>query len=279
MLKTISIAISLFCIKTASAQYYFQDIVSGSNSSKNFLLLKANKIKSVTVSSIEPDGNETEGFGISQKVNANLNQLTTVTESSQTGIATLITNFNKVGFPEKLVDSSTNLTNIMNYWYDAEGRLLKLSSQSRDPEDTNKYTITEDHLFTYNSAGQLVSMLRIKDRFDTLLVKFIPAEKGLPGEEQWWKNNRKTENWFYYYDDKGQLTDVVRYNPKYKKMIPDYVFEYNEAGQIASQTVVQPGTSFFRLWMYEYDGRGLKKAETIFKKGKEQEGRIIYEYE
>lgn len=279
MLKTVSIVFSLFCIKTATAQYYFQDIVSGANSSKTFALLKKNNIKSVTVSSVEPDGNETEGFGISQKVNAAANQLITVTESGQTGISTLITYFNKAGFPEKLVDSSVNTVNTMAYQYDASGRLLKLSTQSRDPEDTNKYTITEDHLFTYSAAGQLVSMLRIKDRFDTLTVKFIAAEKGLPGEEQWWKKGRKTENWFYYYDDKGQLTDVVRYNPKYKKMIPDYVFEYNEAAQITSQTVVQPGTSFFRLWMYDYDERGLKKSETIFNKGKEQEGRILYEYE
>lgn len=279
MFKTVSIVFSLFCIKTATAQYYFQDIVSGANSSKIFALLKKANIKSVNVSSIESDGNETEGFGIGQKVNAPANQLTTVTESGQTGIATLVTSFGKAGFPEKLVDSSASTVNIVAYQYDASGRLLKLSSHSRAPEDTNKYTITEDHLFTYNAAGQLTGMLRIKDHSDTLTVKFIPAENGLPGEEQWWKNGRKTENWFYYYDDKNQLTDVVRYNPKYKKMIPDYVFEYNEAGQITSQTVVQPGTSFFRLWMYDYDERGLKKSETIFNKGKEQEGRILYQYE
>jgi hypothetical protein len=279
MIRYLYIAFFLLIVNGVEAQYYYQDIFGSATSRKNFLLLKENKIKKVEVSSIEADGNETEGFGISQTVNAAANKLTTVTKSTLTGLSTLTTKFNSAGYPEQLIDSSINTVNVVNYLYDKEGKLQKLSSYSRDPEDTNKYTVSEDHLFTYNNDGKLVSMLRIKDRIDTLLVRFILAEEGLPGEEQWWKNNRKIENWFYYYNEKGQLTDVVRYNKKYKQMIPDYVFEYNDAGQIKSQTVVQPGTSFFRLWMYEYNANGLKKAETIFNKGKEQEARILYDYE
>lgn len=279
MFKASCIFFSFLCVKSVTAQYYFQDIVSAANTSKTFSLLKTNNIKAVSVTSIESDGTETEDFGISQKVSASNNQLTTYTRSSQTGSSTLVTTFNRNNLPEKISDSSLNNVNSVTYQYDASGKLLKLSSQSRDPEDTNRYTIGEEHFFTYNATGQLVSMLRIKDHSDTLLVKFIAAEKGLPGEEQWWKNNRKTENWFYYYDDNGQLTDIVRYNNKYRKLIPDYVFEYNQEGQLSKQTVVQPGTSFFRLWLYDYDERGLKKSETIFNKGKEQEGRIVYEYE
>lgn len=268
----------LFC-KITFAQFYFQDIVTASNSGKNFQLLKKNQVKKVTVTSIEPDGNETEGFGIVQIVNVPGNLLTTVTTSAITGTAELNTFFNAAGFPVKIVDSGASTITNVNYSYDAAGHLLALSSSSHQPDDTNHYTIREDHLFNYSAEGKLTGMLKIKDKHDTLKVVFVPAENGLPGEEQWFKNNRKTETWFYYYDDKNNLTDIVRYNSTAKKMLPDYVYEYDAAGNLTQQTVVQAGTNFYRLWIYDYDEKGLKKSETIFNKGKEQEGRIIYTYE
>ncbi|CAN5682557.1 hypothetical protein BH10BAC3_BH10BAC3_29840 [soil metagenome] len=278
MIKPALFVIACFFCQMASAQYYFQDIVTAGNTSKNFRLLKTNKVKKATVTSIEPDGNETENFGIVQLVDASKAQLTTVTTASVTGSSNLVTKFNTKDLPVKITDSSANTVNNVTYNYDDAGRLLLLSSESHEPDDTNHYFIREDHQFVYNANGQLVKMLKIKDKYDTVSVVFVPAENGLPGEEQWFKKNRKIETWFYYYDDKNNLTDIVRFNATAQKMLPDYVFEYNTSGQMTQQTVVQPGTNFYRLWLYDYDDKGLKKSETIFKKGKEQEGRIIYEY-
>jgi len=279
MVKPALFVIACFCSKVIFGQFFFQDIVTAGNTSKNYLLLKTGKVKKATVTSIEPDGNETENFSIVQLVEAPKGQLTTITTSGMTGTSMLITNFNAKDLPVKITDSSTNTVNTVSYNYDAGGKLLLLSSQSHEPGDTNRYTIREDHQFTYNTAGQLVKMLKVKDQYDTLIVVFVPSENGLPGEEQWFKKNRKIETWYYYYDDKARLTDIVRFNTTAQKMLPDYVFEYNANGQLSQQTVVQPGTNFYRLWLYDYDDKGLKKSETIFNKGKEQEGRIIYSYE
>ena len=279
MLKPVLFVIACFCCQFGFSQYYFQDIVTAGNTSKNFALLKSNKVKKATVTSIEPDGNETENLGIVQLVDVPNAQLTTITTATVTGSSTLITKFNTKDLPVKITDSSANTVNNVSYTYDDAGRLLLLSSESHEPDDTNHYTIREDHQFIYNNAGQLTKMLKISNRFDTINVVFVPAENGLPGEERWFKKNRKIETWFYYYDDKNHLTDIVRYNATAQKMLPDYVFEYNEQGQMTQQTVVQPGTNFYRLWLYDYNEKGLKKSETIFKKGKEQEGRIIYNYE
>ena len=279
MHKPVLLLIACFLFKNSFAQYFFQDIVTAGSTSNNYQLLKKNKVKKVTVSSIEPDGSETENFGIVQMLDASKGMLTTVTNSGMTGTSTLVTNFNSNNLPEKITDSSTNTVNTVTYTYDNAGRLVLLSSNSHEPEDTNHYTMREDHRFMYDANGNLVKMLKIQNNYDTTMVVFVPAENGLPGEEKWYKKNRNIENWYYYYDDKKQLTDIVRYHPTAKKMLPDYVFEYNPDGQLSQQTVVQTGTNFYRLWLYDYDDKGLKKSETIFNKGKEQEGRILYAYE
>ncbi len=278
MIRPVLFVIACLYFHAGNAQFYFQDIVTAGNTSKNFRLLKNNRVKKATVTSIEPDGNETETFGITQIVDASKAQLTTLTTSSVTGTSTLVTKFNTNDLPVHITDSSANTVNTVHYEYDGAGRLLSVQSESHEPGDTNQYIIREDHHFSYNPSGQLTKMLKVRDKFDTITVVFKPAENGLPGEEQWFKKNRRTETWYYYYDDKKQLTDIVRFNATAQKMLPDYVFEYNENGQVSQQTVVQPGTNFYRVWLYDYDEKGLKKSETIFKKGKEQEGRIIYEY-
>ena len=56
------------------------------------------------------------------------------------------------------------------------------------------------------------SMLRIKDNTDTTVVHFKKDDKYNIIEEIWLKKNRVIEHYFYYYNDKSQLTDIVRYN-------------------------------------------------------------------
>jgi hypothetical protein len=279
MFRTALLILALLFCTHAFSQYYFQDIVTAANSGKNFITLKKNLVKKVSVTSIEPDGSETEGFGISQVIEASKNRVNTFSQSALTGNSASYTVFNVEGLPVKLVDSSTNTVNTVNYTYDKNGRLVLVSSNSHEPDDTNNYTIQEEHQFSYNSSGQPTGLLKITNRYDTLKVVFIPAENGLPGEEQWFKKGRNTETWYYYYDEANRLTDIVRYNATAQKMLPDYVFEYDDNGKLSQQTVVQAGTNFYRVWLYNYDEKGLKKSETIFNKGKQQEGRIIYSYE
>jgi antitoxin component YwqK of YwqJK toxin-antitoxin module len=278
MLKLVFASLSCFLLSSAHAQFYYQDIVGVQNTSKNFLRLKANKVKKVEATSIEPDGSETEDFGIKQELNSRRNILITQTRADIAGTSILTTYFNDNGFPVSFSDSSNNTVNDVRYTYDEKGRLQQLSTNSHEPGDTNNYFIKEDHLFYYDGKGQLVNMLKIKNKVDTMLVIFKPSENG-PLEEAWYYKGYKQETWYYYYDDKGRLTDIARYNPKAQKTLPDYIFEYDEDGDLSQQTVVMPITNFYRVWVYEYLENGLKKAESILKKGKEQEGRIVYSYD
>jgi len=278
MLKLAFASLACCIISMAHAQYYYQDIVGVQNTSKNFLRLKANKINKVVATSIEPDGSESEDFGIKQELNSRRNILVTETKADIAGTSILTTYFNDNGFPLSFNDSTNKTVNDVHYTYDDKGRLKQLSSNSHEPGDTNNYFIREDHIFYYDAKGQLINMLKIKNKVDTMLVIFKPSVNG-PLEEEWYYKGYKQETWYYYYDEKGRLTDIARYNPKAKKTLPDYIFEYDEDGDLSQQTVVMPITNFYRVWVYEYLENGLKKAESILKKGKEQEGRIIYSYE
>lgn len=263
----------------ASAQFYFQDIVNAERTSLQFQILKSKKIQRVSVSSIEPSGNATPNFGITQTIDAASNKLLTITKSDYTGSSRLDVRFNQANMPISTVDSLGNTVNTISYVYDNNNRLVKLSSSSQEVGDSGKYIIGEDHLFSYNTAGILTQMLKIKGRNDTTFVKFIADTNGKPAKEIWYKAGKKLETWYYYYDENNRLTDVVRYNELNKKMIPDYTFEYNEDNQLSQQILVTAGSNFYRLWLYEYNDNGLRAAETIFNKGKEQIGRILYSYQ
>ena len=275
-MKRFLIPAVIFFTHQAHAQYYYKDIVNAGISSQQFQLLKKNNIKKVTVTSLERDGEPTEGFLIDQRVDGRANKLAIFTKSDFTGASYLETVFNDAGQIISSLDTGNLTTTNTSYTY-TQNKLSSINSSSGETGEAA--TSTETHTYSYNAAGQPVQMLRIKNGTDTVLVKFIADENGKPGEEQWWKNGRKTETYFYYYDGRGNLTDIVRYNKIARRLLPDFTFEYNEAGQLYQQTVIQTGSNTYHIWRYTYDARGLKTGEVIFNKEKQPEGKVQYTYE
>ena len=64
------------------------------------------------------------------------------------------------------------------------------------------------------------------------------------------KNTKTGDTYYYYYDNKNRITDVVRMNQFNQKMLPDYIFEYNNAGLIAQMTTTEEGGSYNYLEIY-----------------------------
>ena len=62
-----------------------------------------------------------------------------------------------------------------------------------------------------------------------------------------------------------------------KKLIADYVFEYNDEGQINQMTTTEDGIDNFTVWKYDFENN-LKVKESIFDKNGILIGKIIYEY-
>jgi hypothetical protein len=263
-----------------SAQYYYQDILASEKANQNFAAYKAAGVKRVMATSFEKDGSETENFGIEQVLNERAQTLATITKSDFTGTHQMLTFFGPDGKILSVIDSGVNIVNKTTYQYTLLGKIAAIATVSFEPTDTNRYTVSEQRIYQWNIKGQLTNGLLIKNGVDTTAMVFsYDLGSAQPAMEKWYKRGQKTETWYYYYDEKGRLTDIVRYNERVQKMLPDYVFEYNADGKIEKQIIIQPGSNFYRNIVYEYNDKGLKAAESIFYKSMTQEGRVVFTYE
>jgi len=260
------------------AQYYFTDILSGADIQSHFSGLAKHKIKKITVNAYDANNEVVDDFILYQEVNANKKQLTTYSKTNLSDASILETLYNDKYFPLQVIDSSEGASTRTYYQYDSKGRLIQLASNSIQQEQAEN-KVTEKRIYYYSNTLTPDSMHRIKGSRDTMIVKFIPSENGLPGEEQWFKEGKKTETWYYYYDENNRLTDIVRFNAAARKMLPDYLFGYDEQGNMSSRITVQPGTGAFRIWQYQYDARGLKKEEQVRNRNRLVEGRMVYTYQ
>ena len=110
-------------------------------------------------------------------------------------------------------------------------------------------------------------------------VNFVYDEKGNVAEEIWVKNGKEFDRIFYYYDDLNQLTDIVRFNKKAGRLLPDYMFEYSEDGDVIQKIFVPVNSVDYQIWRYQYDEKGLKIREALFDRDKQLVGKIEYRYQ
>ena len=122
-------------------------------------------------------------------------------------------------------------------------------------------------------------MLRIMNTHDTTEIRFSLDEEGNVIDERSYKKGVEGETTYFYYDEKNRLTDIVRYNKKLSKLIPDYLFEYD-----LNNRVIQKITTFsnlsqgYLIWRYAFNEKGLKTKEALFNRDKVMTGKIEYIY-
>ena len=122
-------------------------------------------------------------------------------------------------------------------------------------------------------------MLRIKNSRDTMFVSFKLDENGNVVEEQATRLGKQSDPVYYYYDASNRLTDIVRFNNKAKRLLPEYMFEYAPGNQVIQKITVPANGSDYLIWRYLYDARGLKVKEAMYDKYKTLTGKIEYKYE
>lgn len=274
-----TITLSAFCIlliTSLQAQYYYKDILLPKQTADQLQRYKSNKIRSVKATSAETGREAAEGVQIDQSFNNNYSEVVTISKSSQMEGTTLITNFNADGLIGKTVDTTDGASSTTTYAYDASKRLSALVNSSAS---TGQSTEKEEHLWRYTPAGQPLSMLKIRNGSDTTWFNFVLDEKGNVIEEKSTRKGKELLPYYYYYDDQNRLTDIVHYNPIAKRLLPDYIFEYDATGKMRSMLVVPPGGSDYQRWMYSYDDRGLKIKETVYNKNRQAMGMVEYRYE
>ncbi len=274
MKPILTILVCILIVSRAAAQYYYKDIIVSQQASRQIQKYREKKVHAVKLSSFESDGQPTEKFSGSQQIDNNFTKITTRLSSALAGSSELTSNFDRTGLLTSSHDTTDGSGSTTNYFYNNKNELSKLINLSVSP---GARTEKEIHLWAFEN-GRPVSMMRIKDNSDTTFIKFVLDEKSNVVEENSIRKGTRLPSFYYYYDDQNRLTDVVSYNIRAKRLLPAYLFEYNEDGSLKTMMVVPEGSSDYQKWYYEYRD-GLKIKETAFNKKKQLLGRIEYNYE
>jgi hypothetical protein len=257
------------------SQFYYNDLLANRQTNQRYQQLLEKGIKKVTITSYDGNTPESAGFTGEQTLDPKKGLLVTRTQTSQTGDTRIEARYNEKGWLISSRDTAQNASSQSSYSYNPNGQLIRLESSSR----SDNITTTEIHNWTYNEAGLPQSMQRIRNQVDTANVTFVYDEKGNLVEEKAIRANLPAITYYYYYDAKNRLTDIVRFNVKAQRLLPDYIFEYNENDQLKKMTMVPEGTNAYEQWFYQYLPNGLRKMELVYNKQQQLMGKVEYEYE
>jgi YD repeat-containing protein len=264
----------LLVVFSAKSQYYYKDIVLTRQNQDNWKLLHGEKVKEVNIQSIDANGEMTPGFSCTQTISPDFSTISTFTKSADIPASTLTVSYDHNGRPVKTVDTSDTYKSTTEYSYDENGNITGMLNNSEETD--NHIGETEKHLWIYEGHA-LKQMLKIKGETDTTVVNFVKDEKGNIAEEKSVRGKQALPSIYYYYDNDGRLTDIVRYNQKAARLLPDYVFEYSN-GSISSMLFVPTGSTDYQRWVYTYNTNGLKVSETCYDKKKQIVVKINYSY-
>ena len=262
---------------SADAQYYYKDILGTRQVISERKALADLKKRTVVVKSFEADGSESNGFFCEKKISKDYRKIETYTKSLATGRSLVTSYFDKKGLLIKTTDSSeTNFSSIA-YVYDTKNNISVITSTSRSNDYDYVTSLVEVRQYTYNDKSLPVKMMLIRNAKDSMEVDFTLDTKNNVSEEQ--EVAVYGKHYYYYYDDSSRITDIVRYNLVKQKVIPDFLFEYNDAGQLIQMIATEEGVSGnFYLWKYSYENN-LRTEDKCFAKDKKLQGYFQYEYQ
>jgi hypothetical protein len=276
-MKNIPVAILVFFSSISlHAQYYYQDIIGTKELNQTIQLYLNDKVLSVEATGFDGDGvlntdfSETHNFFVSQN-------LLKISIRNKIDTSNEYYRFNSKGLLTVLSDTSSSVVSTTTYTYDDKNNPSVIKNIVNDASDS--VFVNETHQWFYNADGKPVRMLRIINNNDTTDVRFTVDEKGNVAEEWPFIKKISREKTYYYYDDKKRLTDIVRFNIKANKLLPDYMFEYSDNNQVIQKitTLSAAGVGYI-IWRYAYDDKGLKTTEASFDRNKQLTGKIKYNY-
>ncbi len=264
----------LLVVFTANSQYFYKDILLARQNQENWKNFHDNRVREVNIQSIDANNEQTPDFTCLQKVTPDFKSISTFTKSTNVPPSTLTAYYDQSGRMVKTVDTSDTYKSTTEYTYNENGEVSIMLNNSIQTD--NQIVTTEKHLWIYDASG-LKKMIKIKGESDSTVVSFVKDEKGNIVEEKPVRGGQSQPSVYYYYDNDGKLTDIVRYNQKAGRLLPDYVFEYN-SGRISSMLFVPNGSSDYQRWVYVYDANRLKNNETCYDKKRQVVVKIRYSY-
>lgn len=276
-LATLAICmLSLFSTYQANAQYYYKDIWNTRQLIKDFSILKAEKLRYIRIKSFEDDGEPSEGFRCEKKINSDFTKSEMISRSYITGESLLVSEYDNGAKIIRITDNTPTTTSITDYTYNAEGQLSMVKIDTK--EDDGRLAISETREYTYDGKGLPATLERKKNNIPVSSIIFKKDSSGNITEETVITTSATDKKYYYYYDDKNRLTDVVHFNDRAEKLLPDYMYEYDDSDQAVQMiSASETGDNYF-IWRYIYNDNKLRETEMCFSKEKRLLGKIVYEY-
>jgi hypothetical protein len=276
LIKPVMIVIAaMLVVKAGYAQYYYKDVIINNQLAAEMARLKEQKIKTVNITSLEDNGVESEGFFCQKKISKNYTEVEINTRTATSYPNTFTSTFSKDGLLLQSVDSTEAASTTAIYTYNDKQQLIKIVSSSHFASDDYADNTTEQHLYQYDANGLLSRLLVINNNKDTAEFLFKADDNNNIAIE---KSVKTGDIYYYYYDRKNNLTDVVHtYNDRRNKLIPDYKFDYNSAGLITQMVASEKEGAYYFTWKYSYDN-GLRTMERCYTKEGRLTGSVEYAY-
>lgn len=274
-MKALFFAVVIFLSMQASAQYYYKDIVGTKESNELLHLYRTNAVQSVTLKSYTINNTPVDNLSVQQVFSPTGRTLLTITKSEYQPASYLTTFYDEEGRVIKTTDSTSGSVNTTVYTYNTQNSVSTINTTYGD---NLAATRSDDHIWQYDDQNRISRMLRIKNRKDTSVVSFKLDEAGNIIEEQETRRFVKEEPFYYFYDAKNRLTDIVRYNKKAARLLPEQMFEYSVKNHLIQRTTISQNNSDYLIWRYRFDSNGLKTREDIYNKQKELTGKVEYTY-
>ncbi len=282
MIKTLLLPAAFFCSFVLRAQYYYNDIIGTREINRQMQTYLANKVKILTATGYTPQGSKATDFAEVYEISENGKTLK-ISRNSELTHSSFYHRFDAQNRLISIIDTSLGIQNITSYEYDADGRIIVMQNTVKDP--ATDINMVELHRWFYNKEGKVEKMWRSINGTDSLEIRFIPDENGNPGEEHTFRNGYETDMLYYYFDDRNRITDIVRYNKKVKKLLPDEIISYDDSDRVIQRITSAPGDNLrqttwvgYIIWRYVYNGQGLKIKEALFNTEQQPMGKIEYSY-
>jgi hypothetical protein len=277
-MKNILIAILVsLCSLSLKAQYYYKDIIGTTELNQMIKLYLDNKVSKVEATGFDGDGVKNSDFSETHNFFRE-RSLLRISSRNKTVITNQYYRFDNAGQVLSISDTSNAGISTTTYSYDSKGNPVMIKNTVTDAEDS--IYENEVHQWFYSADGKPVRMLRIVNNTDTTDVRITLDDKGNVAEELPFIRKLSQEKTYYYYDSRSRMTDIVRYNVKARRLLPDYMFEYSDKNQVIQKitTLSTIGLGYL-IWRYVFDDRGLKTKEATFNRDKAMTGKIEYTYQ
>ena len=274
-LFSLGLLICFFSSKVNS-QFYYSDILSTKKTNETYLELKKNKVQKITATNSTKNILDESIIAIVQTFSKDWNTVKT-TSNPENGVKYASTTYYVNNKIQKKWDEGKNVNSLLRYSYNSNNNVTSIIASSIDTTVFDGFF--ETHLFYYDNTGLPTKMLKIKNQEDTTFINFLKDEQGNIAEEIWKRNNEIIETYYYYYNEKKLLTDIVKFNLKVQKMLPEFLFEYDENGNNNKMTQIPFGTSNYVVWHYLFNENKLKQAAFCYSKKGELLNQMEYKYE